>query len=505
MTWMQYLSMALPALIYNNTKARNVDAGHILVGFGVAPTRKIIRSQASLFAVQTMVFKVVFLGDEGVGKTSLAKWCQYGNLFAEHQDLGQYGYKLNTTRGLLEFAILDIPKPPTVTSAKGKLPEDSIDAAVIIFDWQNPASYDSVPSWWETLPESIKSRTDGEPCPVILCGNKVDLPNRRFGPSRIRFHRENRLRYFDISVKQEVNLAKVFLHIARRVLNEQSLEMADDPNPQSFGLEIPPDSQHNDNGLTPGSPAHIQESPAIQQELNLSSLRISTLNPDSEPFTLQNLRPRIESMISRLRQIPEITIEAAEIAPPTPDSEIEQARSFANGSLPTGVEEFYRQIGAVNLHWKYNLPENDPRHIVGHIDILPITRVFGDNWQYVTWFPLPEHVVPNVDDEWRFRFRNVLPFDFFVPEACMCFLQEGVAGDGGGKQADFVAFHRFGMAVHGTRYTFVEYVERLLKSYGFFYWMEALCGGCEGSHQVEEFRKVMGGIYGGDNEEIFCP
>ncbi|KAK2808005.1 hypothetical protein FQN50_005087 [Emmonsiellopsis sp. PD_5] len=418
-----------------------------------------------------MVFKVVLLGDEGVGKTSLAKWCQYGNPVAEHQDLAEYSYKLNTTRGLMEFAILDTPNPPTAASAKPKLP-DSIDAAVIIFDLQNPASYESVPSWWETLPESIKSRTDGEPSPVILCGNKADLPYPRLGPVQVRFHRENRLRYFEITVNQELNLAK---------------EMADDPSPESFPL------------------AQIQETPAIQKELNLSSLRIPTPNPDSEPFTLRNIRPQIESMISRLRQIPEITIEIANIAPPTPDSEIEQARAFANGFLPTGIEEFYRQIGSFNLEWKYNLPENDPRHIVGHIDILPITRVFGDNWQYITWFPLPEHVVPNVDDEWRFKFRNVLPFDFFVAEACMCFLQESVAGDGRGKPADFVAFHRSGMEVHGTRYTFVEYVERLLKSYGFFYWMEALCGGCEGSPQVEEFRKVMEGIYGGDNEEIFCP
>jgi GTP-binding nuclear protein Ran len=59
--------------------------------------------------------------------------------------------------------------------------------------------------------------------PVALCGNKVDLPDRRLGPVSITFHREKGLQYNDISVKAVYSTIRPFLWLARRILNDPAL------------------------------------------------------------------------------------------------------------------------------------------------------------------------------------------------------------------------------------------------------------------------------------------
>lgn len=206
-------------------------------------------------------------------------------------------------------------------------------------------------------------------------------------------------------------------------------------------------------------------------------------------------------MIARLRSIPQIEIGLEKIGGPTPEFEIEEAKRFANGVLPTGVEEFYRQIRSFRLEWKYKLSPGDKRHVVGRINILPICEVFGDNWRGRIWFPLPEGLEPNLDDEWRFEFRKVLPFDNFVPEACGSFIQES---DDGSVPEDCIAFHYCGEDLVRTRYTFGEYIERLLKSYGYWYWICALFGPPGTSSEADETRWFLSEIYGpGVNERFF--
>ena len=225
---------------------------------------------------------------------------------------------------------------------------------------------------------------------------------------------------------------------------------------------------------------------------------------------MQNIRSQLEAMVVRLRSVPQISIEIEETGGPTPESEIEEARRFANGYLPAGVEEFYRQVRSFRLEWKYKLHKDDDRMVSGCVNIQPIREVFGDNWRGSTWFPLPDGVEPNADDEWRFQFRKVLPFDVFQPEACGCFLQEP---DGSSTPEDYISFHYFGEQLVRTRYTFADYVERLLKSYGYWYWIKALFAGPERTHHDNDPRWFLEKVHGpgiieslfnrGEGEELY--
>lgn len=169
-------------------------------------------------------------------------------------------------------------------------------------------------------------------------------------------------------------------------------------------------------------------------------------------------------MIFTLQQHPHIRVTEARLDPPTPQPVIDQAKEYANGILPDGVEEFYAHVGSFALEWEHTFPEQTIRDLPStrHIKILPINETFSDNWRGITWFPLPGHIEPRPDDEWRFTYRRVLPLDFFVPEACMCFIQTP-----DGIPEDHIAYHYFGKELYRTQYNFGDYIERLLASYGF--------------------------------------
>lgn len=52
--------------------------------------------------------------------------------------------------------------------------------------------------------------------PVVICGNKVDVVDRKVLPKSITFHRSKNVQYYDISAKSNYNFEKPFLYLGRR-------------------------------------------------------------------------------------------------------------------------------------------------------------------------------------------------------------------------------------------------------------------------------------------------
>jgi GTP-binding nuclear protein Ran len=50
-----------------------------------------------------------------------------------------------------------------------------------------------------------------ENIPIVLCGNKVDVKERKVKAKTITFHRKKNLQYYDISAKSNYNFEKPFL------------------------------------------------------------------------------------------------------------------------------------------------------------------------------------------------------------------------------------------------------------------------------------------------------
>lgn len=85
-----------------------------------------------------------------------------------------------------------------------------------------------------------------ENIPIVLCGNKVDVKERKVKAKAITFHRKKNLQYYDISAKSNYNFEKPFLYVspnltssvianmyyswlARKLVGNQSLEFVAAP------------------------------------------------------------------------------------------------------------------------------------------------------------------------------------------------------------------------------------------------------------------------------------
>jgi GTP-binding nuclear protein Ran len=74
-----------------------------------------------------------------------------------------------------------------------------------------------------------------ENIPIVLCGNKVDVKERKVKAKTITFHRKKNLQYYDISAKSNYNFEKPFLWLARKLVgNPQLVRLEDDLFPGMF-------------------------------------------------------------------------------------------------------------------------------------------------------------------------------------------------------------------------------------------------------------------------------
>lgn len=62
-----------------------------------------------------------------------------------------------------------------------------------------------------------------ENIPIVLCGNKVDVKERKVKAKTITFHRKKNLQYYDISAKSNYNFEKPFLWLGRKLVGNPGL------------------------------------------------------------------------------------------------------------------------------------------------------------------------------------------------------------------------------------------------------------------------------------------
>lgn len=83
---------------------------------------------------------------------------------------------------------------------------------IIMFDVTSRITYKNVPNWHRDLERVCEN------IPIVLCGNKVDVKERKVKTSGVTFHRKKNLQYFEISAKSNYNFEKPFLWLARKLV-----------------------------------------------------------------------------------------------------------------------------------------------------------------------------------------------------------------------------------------------------------------------------------------------
>jgi small GTP-binding protein len=158
-------------------------------------------------------FKVVFVGDAQVGKTSLI-----------HSYLKQDVHPVATlgaTSTRVEVRVDDTPVLLNVWDTAGQeglrnlvpVYAKGSNAAVIVFDLTNPTSYEHVPGWHDYITQNVGD--------VIIClaANKSDLPAKVDYNEVFQWAADHRVEVTRTSAKEGVNVEGLFETVARELTN----------------------------------------------------------------------------------------------------------------------------------------------------------------------------------------------------------------------------------------------------------------------------------------------
>merc|ERR1711935_1034717 len=170
-------------------------------------------------------FKLVLVGDGGVGKTTFVKRHLTGEF--EKKYIATLGVEVHpmdfhTTKGRIIFNVWD-----TAGQEKfGGLRDGYYiggQCGIIMFDVCSRITYQNVPKWYKDLTRVCEN------IPIVLVGNKVDVKDRKVKAKQITFHRKKNLQYYDISAKSNYQFEKPFVWLLRRLVNDPNLVFVESP------------------------------------------------------------------------------------------------------------------------------------------------------------------------------------------------------------------------------------------------------------------------------------
>jgi len=167
-------------------------------------------------AQEEYVFKIVVIGDGGVGKTSLILVLTENRFPTDYRPtLGAdfASYKIDLDDKLVTLQLWDLGGQPSFAHLRSFFYTEA-KGGVIVFDLTNMKSFENIEKWYNEL-----TSTCGK-IPIILIGNKHDLISERRVP---RYEAEQVARklgalYFETSAKTRYMVDESFKAVARLIL-----------------------------------------------------------------------------------------------------------------------------------------------------------------------------------------------------------------------------------------------------------------------------------------------
>jgi len=173
--------------------------------------------------VGTPEFKLILVGDGGVGKTTFVKRHLTGEF--EKKYVATLGVEVHplpffTNRGPIKFNVWDTAGQEKFGGLRDGYYIQG-QCAIIMFDVTSRITYKNVPNWHRDLTRVCEN------IPIVLVGNKVEIKDRKVKAKQITFHRKKNLQYYDISAKSNYNFEKPFLWLARKLAGDNALHFVE--------------------------------------------------------------------------------------------------------------------------------------------------------------------------------------------------------------------------------------------------------------------------------------
>ncbi|MBN2230210.1 MAG: GTP-binding protein [Candidatus Thorarchaeota archaeon] len=165
------------------------------------------------------LWKLVFLGEGGVGKTSLVGRYVYDSFEGDY--LATIGAAMHTKPvkvddTLCKLVIWDIAGQDDFAQLR-KAYYQNASGAFFVFDTTRPATLQRIDEWIEAL-NAVTGKI-----PIVLLENKVDLESRIERAELEKIAKKFDMKLIQTSAKEDTNVEEAFLEMTREILEKSRL------------------------------------------------------------------------------------------------------------------------------------------------------------------------------------------------------------------------------------------------------------------------------------------
>jgi small GTP-binding protein len=167
-------------------------------------------------------YKVVFLGDAEVGKTSIV--ARHSTSFFTEKYMPSIGANITSRDYNIDgkdvtLMIWDIAAQEGFSRVRYDYYQGA-RAAFIVYDVTRPWTFDDIVFWLDDLKKSVRRKI-----PILLVGNKIDLPPVVLTSSGHRLADDLGADFIETSAKTGQNIEAAFDRIARKLLEASSTKL----------------------------------------------------------------------------------------------------------------------------------------------------------------------------------------------------------------------------------------------------------------------------------------
>uniref|UniRef100_A0A8B9IEN1 Ras-related protein Rab-7b n=1 Tax=Anser cygnoides TaxID=8845 RepID=A0A8B9IEN1_ANSCY len=182
------------------------------------------RQGPSMDASKKVDLKIIIIGALGVGKTSLLHQYVHKTFYEDYRTT--LGASILTKviavdNTLLKMQIWDTGGQERFRSMVSTFYKGS-DGCILAFDVTDRESFESLDNWRDDFLEKVIPRDHD--FPMVVLGNKIDLCDRQVSKEiASAWCKEKDIPYFEVSAKNNINVAQAFETLAKQALTTVSV------------------------------------------------------------------------------------------------------------------------------------------------------------------------------------------------------------------------------------------------------------------------------------------
>ena len=184
-------------------------------------------------------FKIIFLGDSGVGKSSIIMRYIHNTFSDNHISTVGVGfsYKEVTVKDgtKIQLKLIDTAGQEKYKSISKSYYKNA-EGVLFIFAYDDKKSFDDIEDWLDSFKENSDKKED---IPIILIGNKYDVENKQIKDSSIE-DLKNRIGITDFiktSAKANIGIEDLFTELAEKVYNQNKKYIGKKKKQTKFTIE----------------------------------------------------------------------------------------------------------------------------------------------------------------------------------------------------------------------------------------------------------------------------